>query len=214
MTSLEFYMRGKAHHNEPESDGRSEPTSDPTSTRAGSLWPSGGTSGRLWAPFGSLWGTLGLPLAVLWGPFGHCGAQGAGPWVSEEKPKKTVVFCWFFYTAVSPRMDGGFSADGGGKDVSGPVEDLLNENPSHVALGKLNENPHSCKDYTDLHLSSAAGSCPSDTNILGCRGVGGQCPHPCHSSVKTQPNHRHLLLKSCRCQALYPWHICLAYVGG
>ena len=43
-------------------------------------------------------GALGLPLAVLWGPFGHRGAQGpalgpgpgpAGPWASEEKPKKT-----------------------------------------------------------------------------------------------------------------------------
>ncbi len=35
-------------------------------------------------------------------------------------------------SAVSPRMDG----EAGGKDVSGPVEDVLNENPSHVALGK------------------------------------------------------------------------------
>ncbi len=71
---------GKAHHNEPESDGRSEPTSDPTSTRAGSLWPSGGTCGRLWAPFGSLWGALGLPLAVLWGPFGYLGPPFGSLW--------------------------------------------------------------------------------------------------------------------------------------
>ena len=88
----------------------------------GSLWLPLGTLGLplavLWdplgylgPPFGSLWGALGLPLAVLWGPCGHCGAQGAGPWASEEKPKKTVGFCWLFYTADSPRFLRGFSAD-------------------------------------------------------------------------------------------------------
>ncbi len=66
--------------NEPESDGRSEPTSDPTSTRAGSLWPSGGTCGRLRAPFGSLWGALGFPLAVPWDPFGYLGPPFGSLW--------------------------------------------------------------------------------------------------------------------------------------
>ncbi len=45
-----------------------------------SLWPSGGTCGRLWAPFGSLWGTLGLPLAVLWDPFGYLGPPFGSLW--------------------------------------------------------------------------------------------------------------------------------------
>ena len=78
---------------------------------------------------GSLWPS--------WGPRAGSGARPgpgpAGPWASEEKPKKTIVFYLFFYTSDLR----GWTARLSGKDVSGPVEDLLNENPSHVALGKL-----------------------------------------------------------------------------
>ena len=76
-------------------------------------------------PLGSLWPS--------WGPRAGSGARPgpgpAGPCASEKKPKKTSGFYRFFYSSDLRR-------ESPGKDVSGPVEDLLNENPSHVALGK------------------------------------------------------------------------------
>ncbi len=65
------------------------------------------------------------------------GLGRAGPWASEEKPKKTFRFLQVFLFVGSPAGIGGISQDLPGRTSSGPVEDLLNENPSHVALGKL-----------------------------------------------------------------------------
>ncbi len=102
----------------------------------GSLWLSRAT---LWLPLGCPRAPFGRPLGSLWSMWGPRAGSGArpgpgpaGPWASEEKPKKTVVFYWFSYTSDLR----GWTARLSGKDVSGPVEDLLNENPSHVALGK------------------------------------------------------------------------------
>ena len=98
----------------------------------GSLWLSWAT---LWLPFGCPRTPFGRPLGSLWpswGPRAGSGARpGPGParpWASEEKPKKALCFYRFFYCADAPPPDG--------KDNLAPVEDLLNENPSHVALGK------------------------------------------------------------------------------
>ena len=95
--------------------GCSEPTSDPTSTRAGSLWPSGGTCGRLWASFGSLWGALGLPLApfgVPWAPFGSlwgalCLAPFGRPLGSLWSPLGRLGLPWgVFWARPSPGRTG------------------------------------------------------------------------------------------------------------
>ncbi len=99
-----------------------------------------------WAPFGVPLRALGLPLApfgVALAPFGcHWPPFGA----PLEKPKKTTCFSVFSisrmvrgWSADGSRMVRGWSAGGPGKDNLDPVEDVLNENPSHVALGKLTQ---------------------------------------------------------------------------
>ncbi len=106
----------------------------------GSLWLSWAT---LWLPLGCPRAPFGRPLGSLWPSWGPRAGSGAmpglgraGPWASEEKPKKTFRFLQVCLFVGSPAGIGGISQDLPGRTSSGPVEDLLNESPSHVALGK------------------------------------------------------------------------------
>ncbi len=91
--------------------------------------------GPPWALFGVLWGALGSlwrPLGRLGRPPGRLGVPLGSFRQDQRKPRKTLGFSWFFYSADGPRL-------ATGKDNLDPVEDVLNENPSHVALGKLTQ---------------------------------------------------------------------------